>query len=106
MAGSRSLGAPQFHPLTIQENKLMKGQYLYDPMNEEEIFKAAGIGNWRWFIGAGLTLEDVYASAADWADAIRGAQRPWLCWNVYPDWCFVQQRLVKMVGCTPVVGFD
>ena len=35
-----------------------------------------------------------------------GVELPWLCWNVDPDWCLVQQKLVREVGWTPVVGFD
>jgi hypothetical protein len=35
-----------------------------------------------------------------------GIDYPWLCWNVDPDWCIVQQRLVRSVGWTPLVGSD
>ena len=44
--------------------------------------------------------------ADNWAVSFKGIDRPWLCWNVDDDWCHVQQRLVREVGWTPVVGFD
>ena len=60
-------------------------------------------GNWQNF---NLPLDQVYEAAAEWKQALQGVDRAWLCWNVNPRWCAVQQRLVKEVGWTPVVGFD
>lgn len=64
---------------------------------------SAGTGNWRSF---DLPLDRVRAAAARWAAAIDGVERPWLCWNLNDAWCTVQQRLVRAVGWTPVVGWD
>ena len=75
-------------------------------LSAEEVRYAAGCGNWRFFRKAAVPLDDVYASAAHWAAELKGVTKPWLCWNVDPDWCLVQQRLVKSVGWTPVVGHD
>jgi hypothetical protein len=62
-----------------------------------------GTGNWG---ASPPPLEEVFAAAKSWAPALRGIDRPWLCWSVDPDWCLVQQRLVLEVGWTPVVGSD
>jgi len=64
---------------------------------------AVGHGNWQHF---NLPLDTVYRAAAEWKAALAGVGRPWLCWNVSPRWCVLQQRLVKAVGWTPVVGYD
>jgi hypothetical protein len=85
---------------------LMEADVQAPDLSLDEIRYAAGGGNWRRFAQSGKTLDDVYASAADWADALKGVAKPWLCWNVDPDWCLVQQRLAKSVGWTPVVGYD
>lgn len=73
---------------------------------EEDLRYNAGIGNWQNFGRAGFGVEEVHRAAEDWAAALRGVERPWLCWNVDPDWNLVQQRLVSSAGWTPVVGFD
>jgi hypothetical protein len=65
-----------------------------------------GTGDWDGFRLAGIPIEDLLAEARRWAGQLRGVKRPWLCWNVDPDWCLVQQRQVRDVGWTPVVGFD
>src|SRR5947209_5182610 len=62
-----------------------------------------GTGNWG---ASPPSLGEMFAAAKDWADALRGIERPWLCWNVDPDWCLVQQKLVLEVGWTPIVGSD
>lgn len=72
----------------------------------DEIRHGVGVGSWRQFSQYGISLDDVCESAAGWAVALRGVAKPWLCWNVDPDWCLVQQRLVKSVDWTPVVGSD
>jgi hypothetical protein len=62
-----------------------------------------GAGNWsKWT----QPLDPIYEAAADWRQALAGVERPWLCWNVSPRWCLLQQRLVQAVGWTPVVGYD
>src|SRR6185437_7853771 len=48
----------------------------------------------------------IRARAAIWKDRLSGIEKPWLCWNVDSDWCLVQQKLVRHVGWTPVIGFD
>jgi hypothetical protein len=74
--------------------------------SDEDIWYTVGQGNWRAFRAAGLDVERVERAAKRWAEALKGIRRPWLCWNVASDWCLVQQRLVKMVGWTPVIGYD
>jgi hypothetical protein len=62
-----------------------------------------GTGDWGdW----SLPLESVYAAAREWEKALQGIERPWLCWNISPRWCELQQNLVREVGWTPVVGYD
>jgi hypothetical protein len=63
----------------------------------------AGTGNWHAFRRA---LDEVYRAAATWRREVAGADRLWLCWNVNDDWNVLQQRLVREVGWTPVVGWD
>jgi hypothetical protein len=60
-------------------------------------------GNWRDF---DLPLGDVMSIAESWGALIGPIERPWLCWNVEPDWCTVQQKLVARAGWTPLVGYD
>lgn len=72
----------------------------------EDLLYAVGNGNWAAFRASAFTLDDVHAAASEWAAALAGVARPWLCWNVDPDWNLVQQKLVESVGWTPVVGFD
>jgi hypothetical protein len=73
---------------------------------DENIPYRVGSGDWAGFRLSNLTLDQVLEEADRWADSFRGIERPWLCWNVDNDWCQVQQRLVREVGWTPVVGFD
>lgn len=63
----------------------------------------AGTGNWEKFT---VPLEKMFEIAAGWKDILGTVDKPWLCWNVSPRWCYLQQRLVQHVGWTPVVGFD
>lgn len=51
-------------------------------------------------------MTDIEQAAKRWAEALEGVERQWLCWNVDPAWCVVQQKLVREVGWTPIVGFD
>jgi hypothetical protein len=74
-----------------------------DPANIPYVF---GTGNWDGFRRADISIEESLAEARRWAAQLRGVKRPWLCWNVDNDWCLVQQRQVREVGWTPLVGFD
>ena len=65
-----------------------------------------GTGHWEAFRELKLDMADIHAAGQKWAAAVGGVQRPWLCWNVDHDWCLGQQKLVREVGWTPVVGFD
>jgi len=76
------------------------------PLSTEDSLYNAGIGNWEHFGRAGPGLEEVYRATEDWARALDGVAKPWLCWNVDPEWNVAQQRLVRAAGWTPVVGFD
>ncbi len=62
-----------------------------------------GTGHWRFW---DRPEADILAAAADWAAALQGIERPWLCWNMNDRWCLLQQKLVAEVGWTPVVGWD
>lgn len=61
-------------------------------------------GNWDVFPAS--RIAEMEAHARRWREQLNGVKRPWLCWHVDPDWCRVQQRLVKAVGWTPVVSGD
>lgn len=63
----------------------------------------SGTGNWYAF---NRPWEEIIAAAGEWRSALKGISRPWLCWNVNNSWCVLQQKLVKEVGWTPVVGWD
>lgn len=62
-----------------------------------------GTGHWRFW---DRPIEDIFRAASRWADALKGIDRPWLCWNMNDRWCLLQQKLVTEVGWTPVVGWD
>ncbi len=62
-----------------------------------------GHGNWENY---NLPLDTIYHAAGEWKGALAGIEKPWLCWNVSPRWCFLQQRLVAEIGWTPIVGYD
>lgn len=68
----------------------------------KELFRAAK-ANWGAFE---LPMDDVYRHVNAWRTALDGVEKPWLCWNVNSEWSLVQQRLVRAVGWTPVIGFD
>lgn len=65
-----------------------------------------GQGQWPAFRALNIDLEELMDVAADWGRQIQSLDRPWLCWNINDDWCFVQQQLVTEAGWTPLVGFD
>ncbi len=64
----------------------------------------AAKGNWDAFPVE--QIEVLCAAAKEWRKALDGIEKPWLCWNVEPNWCRIQQRLVLHAGWTPVVGSD
>lgn len=63
----------------------------------------SGVGDWENFH---IPLEQIYEAAAAWRKLVAGVEKPWLCWNISPRWSQLQQRLVRHVGWTPVLGFD
>jgi hypothetical protein len=63
-----------------------------------------GTGNWEAFPKD--RLPEIFDSAAQWKAKLAGVERPWLCWCVDEEWCYLQQQLVAAVGWTPVVGTD
>jgi hypothetical protein len=63
----------------------------------------SGTGDWNGF---STPLEQVFEAAESWKQKLAGIDKPWLCWNVSHRWSGLQQRLVRHVGWTPVVGFD
>jgi hypothetical protein len=62
-----------------------------------------GTGHWRFW---DRPLQDLLDAAAQWAEPLRGIERPWLCWNMNERWCLLQQKLVAETGWTPVIGWD
>ena len=73
------------------------------PDPSPELDPAIGTGNWKAYT---LPLERIYSAAERWKQQVEGVEKPWLCWNVSPRWSVLQQKLVRHVGWTPVVGFD
>ena len=63
-----------------------------------------GTGNWRTFPKE--RLPELFETAARWRTEFAGIEKPWLCWCLDDEWCFLQQRLVTAAGWTPVVGTD
>ena len=63
----------------------------------------SGTGNWEAF---DRSMADVRQAATHWERAVRGCEKPWLCWNLSDPWCLAQQKLVRAMGWTPVVGWD
>jgi len=72
-------------------------------LTEENAKFRLGQGDWAAF---DLDMSLVQDAATDWGRQLAGIEKPWLCWNMSPAWCLVQQKLVKHVGWTPVVGLD
>jgi hypothetical protein len=63
----------------------------------------SGTGDWEGFT---IPLEQIFDAAKCWQRKLAEIDKPWLCWNVSHRWSYLQQKLVKQVGWTPVVGFD
>jgi len=75
-------------------------------LNSHNAALRVGQGDWAPFQYNVLTQERIFAAAQDWAAQLKGIEKPWLCWNMSPAWCLIQQKLVKHVGWTPIVGMD
>lgn len=73
------------------------------PKEQRNILREAK-GNWDVFPAE--RIPEIKVRAEEWRQQLQGISRPWLCWNIDPDWCRIQQRMVKAVGWTPVVGGD
>lgn len=63
----------------------------------------SGTGNWEFF---DVPMEIVEEAAGKWREQVASISKPWLCWNMNKKWCLLQQKLVKEVGWTPIVGWD
>jgi hypothetical protein len=74
-----------------------------DASSDGTVDIAIGTGDWNAYT---LSLDRINTAAAGWKRCLSGVERPWLCWNVSHRWCLLQQKLVRRVGWTPVVGFD
>jgi hypothetical protein len=70
----------------------------------ERTIGRVGSGNWDVFPVE--RLPDIQRAAEQWAESLKGIEKPWLCWCVSNQWCVLQQRLVQRAGWTPVVGND
>lgn len=90
--------------LTIPEDFKRKEFIKHDDFNLELCH--VGQGNWRAFQAIGINLTEIMDIAQEWRNDLYGIDKPWLCWNVDDDWNLVQQKLVRSVGWTPLVGFD
>jgi hypothetical protein len=65
-----------------------------------------GNANWRAFQLLDFGLDRIFSAAAVWKTRLEGIEYPWLVWSMDDDWCYLQQQLVRLVGWTPVVGYD
>ncbi len=63
-----------------------------------------GSGNWAIFPHD--LIPRVETCALAWHSALKGVEKPWLCWCVDAQWCSLQQQLVLACGWTPVVCAD
>jgi hypothetical protein len=72
-------------------------------MNENTNMYMTGKGNWNNFqLDISYVLEVMRSFSSDF----QGIEKPWLVWNVDPEWCLVQQKLVELAGWTAIVGGD
>jgi len=78
---------------------------VYKPMHI--IKKGEGkIGSGNWLLFSSEMYESILKAAEKWKEKLDGIDKPWLCWCVNDRWCIFQQKLIKAVGWTPVVGKD
>jgi len=63
-----------------------------------------GRGNWKAFPKDDLSK--LYKATKEWKEALAGVDKPWLCWCMDDEWCYVQQKLIEAIGWTPVIGTD
>ncbi len=77
------------------------------PMGDWDFYRKEGrIGTGDWSRFPADRFGDIEQAATEWKRQLTGIARPWLCWCIEPEWCYVQQQLVAAVGWTPVVGTD
>lgn len=69
---------------------------------EEKLYRT-GKGHWNHF---SIDLDLIFKAAQKWKLQTAGHKKLWLCWNVDPKWCLVQQKLALDAGWTPLVGSD
>jgi len=72
-------------------------------MDKEEKLFRTGKGHWNHF---SIELDLIFEAAEKWKRETEGCDKLWLCWNVDPEWCLIQQKLVSDAGWTPLVGSD
>jgi hypothetical protein len=68
--------------------------------------RQAGKGTGNWACWEPSEINQLLEAAASWAKQVPPGKKYWLCWNLHPAWCRLQQRLVREVGWTPIVGTD
>ncbi len=78
---------------------------VYKSMHQIKERAGAGTGNW-WVMRFHPAMKLIPKAAENWGRKLEGINKPWLCWCVNDRWCILQQKLVKAVGWTPVVGKD
>ncbi|MCK5243697.1 MAG: hypothetical protein KAJ90_00390 [Desulfobacterales bacterium] len=78
---------------------------VYKPMHLINERSGAGTGNWG-VMRFHPAMKLIPKAAENWGRKLEGINKPWLCWCVNDRWCILQQKLVKAVGWTPVVGKD
>ena len=89
------------------KNSETLGEYdVSKPRPRKEWLRIFGNGHWEAFTQLGIEISEIERAASCWATQLVGVEKAWLCWNVEPAWCLIQQKLVREVGWTPVVGFD
>jgi len=93
---------------TLDDVALSEDDILFRETGEgrDRVLSTVGICNWQRFFVAGLSLDTVYEAAKGWKAQLDGVEKPWLVWSINEDWCLVQQKLVRLAGWTPVVGYD
>jgi len=63
----------------------------------------SGTGNWRKF---DVPFDVMEKAAQKWREKTTHLEKPWLCWNMNDDWCYLQQKIIRALGWNPVVGWD